>query len=135
MQTPDSITLVLKEASRGLLYLSESDYPFDVVYIKMDNNAPLSTETLPAVLSLPAEAAIEETDLGSFLNPMSFPADAHDEQMQQDAIRFRQLEATLRNELKDIQVFRVGEIQIEVYILGYTEEGSLAGLHTTVIET
>ncbi len=135
MQTPDSITLILKEASRGLLYQSESDYPFDVLVISLDTNMPLTAETLPALLNISSSATIEQTDLESFLRPMSHPHDPHDKVLQQEAPKYRQLEKVLQSELHNTQVFRVGEIKIDVYILGYTKEGNLAGLHTTVIET
>ena len=42
---------------------------------------------------------------------------------------------TLKSHLSDIQVYRLGERSIDVYIAGKTSEGDLAGLSTKVVET
>jgi hypothetical protein len=135
MHESEHITQTLKDASQGLLYMSESDYPFEVIYITVDHNAPLAADTLPAYLDIPADALIEQTELEHFLKHMTHPADPHDEVAMEEAPKFRKLEKTLRETLEKLQVYRVGEIQIEAYILGYTKEGNIAGLRTTLIET
>jgi hypothetical protein len=51
------------------------------------------------------------------------------------AARFRQLSLALQRELTGITVYRVGAIQIRVFILGVTRCGTVAGLETLAVET
>jgi len=41
----------------------------------------------------------------------------------------------LESNLSDIQVFRVGEINIDIYVVGKIQSRDLAGLATKVVET
>jgi hypothetical protein len=48
--------------------------------------------------------------------------------------RFQELVKTLKDALDDVNVFRVGETRIHVYVVGKVE-GGYAGLKTLVVET
>jgi hypothetical protein len=49
--------------------------------------------------------------------------------------RYRKLRETVRQVLRNPQVFRVGRIAIDCYIVGYDRAGNLVGLRTVAIET
>ena len=51
------------------------------------------------------------------------------------AASFQSVVRTLRENLTDIRVYRIGEINIPVYILGRSGSGSWLGLSTRVVET
>jgi hypothetical protein len=42
---------------------------------------------------------------------------------------------TLKENLSDIHVYRVGSIQIDAYIIGKLKSGKYAGLKTRLVET
>lgn len=49
--------------------------------------------------------------------------------------KFQTLVTKLKDNLTDIKVYRLGTIDIDVYIVGKTPSGDLAGIFTKVIET
>jgi hypothetical protein len=51
------------------------------------------------------------------------------------AARHRKLRSLLEANLQGITVLKVGRIEVEVYFVGRTRCGDVAGLRTTAIET
>nr|WP_228056891.1 nuclease A inhibitor family protein [Tychonema sp. LEGE 07203] len=49
--------------------------------------------------------------------------------------RFQNLVRVLKQNLSNIQVYRVGNININAYIVGVTDGGDWAGLSTKLLET
>jgi hypothetical protein len=105
----------LEIAASGLLMMSESDYPFDYIHTDESqlNDALVTIEHL----------------LRNLANPETRSVNA------ETVSRFQNLMATFKQELHDITVYRVGEIQVHVFILGFTADGTVAGMRTLLIET
>jgi len=49
--------------------------------------------------------------------------------------RFQNLVSVLKENLSQLQVYRVGNTDIDAYIVGVTDGGELAGLSTKQVET
>jgi hypothetical protein len=130
----DRILDHLAELSSGLLYMSESDYPLDVVSWPHERGY-LSPERVLRITGHPRDTAIEETTLDDFFRPAVEERDGQTDGERATVERFRALVDGLRADLSDVQVFRVGTIAIDVYIVGHAPDGTLVGLHTKVIET
>lgn len=107
----------LRRATAGLLVMSESDYPFEI--IRWDGSTEINPEFLRSLTDEPAESRVEETSLELFLA----------------SGQFEQLEGFLRKHLTDLKVYKVGAINIPVYIIGKSPEGSWLGLSTRVVQT
>ena len=107
----------LKKVSAGLLVMSESDYPFEL--IQWDGSTEITHEFLRSLTNEPEEAQVEETSVEQFL--ASGP--------------FEQLERFLRKHLTDPKVYKVGSINIPVYIIGKSPEGNWLGLSTRIVQT
>ena len=52
-----------------------------------------------------------------------------------DAAKFAKLRKALESSLTDLRVYRVGKVTVDVYLVGTTKGGELAGVHTKSIET
>jgi hypothetical protein len=129
--TPERATrLALEAASRGLLYTSESDYPFDYVSYPTAPLGRLTGAQLLATLGRPADTAVEVRTLDRVFSHLVNPEVTGD-----DAPRFAALERTIRQRLTYVQVFAVGTIQVHLYVVGRDRCGALVGLHTISIET
>jgi hypothetical protein len=61
--------------------------------------------------------------------------DWHDQKERETVKRFQNLVSVLKQNLSQLQVYRVGSIDIDVYIVGVTSGGGLAGLSTKLVET
>jgi hypothetical protein len=54
----------------------------------------------------------------------------------EDKAKFDRLAKAIQEQLSDIKVYKVGdEAEKDVYLVGQTKDGHLAGLKTTVVET
>lgn len=168
----------LTEASKDLLYMSESDYPLEPfvwtreeqiteetrheenssteeatakeVEEKIDEEViTANTVTTPSLSTIivptaddilkntkhEAETKIEEITLDKFFYRPTKIEDWFGDEEIETAQKFSALQKLIESSLQNIKVFRVGEIQIDVYIVGVDAEGNFAGLKTTAIET
>jgi hypothetical protein len=49
--------------------------------------------------------------------------------------RYKKLIRLLRRVLRDLKVYKLGTIEIPTFIVGQLDDGTIAGLRTTVVET
>jgi GTPase len=61
--------------------------------------------------------------------------DWHDQEERETVKRFQNRVSVLKQNLSQLQVFRVGSIDIDAYIVGVTDGGELAGVSTKLVET
>jgi hypothetical protein len=124
MATTDPALRDLQAAVKGLLFPSESD-------------APLVPFTWPGAAGPPTEAAVRASIKVSTATPIErFTIDELIETIPNESRgAFQPLLTALRQNLTGIAVFKVGEITIDVYIVGRTLDGRYAGVRTQVVET
>ena len=128
--TAKEITDRLSILSKDLLFPSESDYPLEPFIWE---SATLSPETILTRSHKPLDTAIESITLEEFFAQVTADQDWYDDEDRAIAQRFRDLQAAIAT-LENVQVFKVGTVEIDVYIVG--EIGpDLVGLKTTFIET
>ncbi|MDX5420395.1 MAG: nuclease A inhibitor family protein [Hymenobacteraceae bacterium] len=125
----------LKEASNGLLMMSETDAPFEFYHEENFENEELNEETVLKLAAMPADYPLEVVDLEYFFRNMTHARPESGEEGMQKTKRFEQLQKKLRELLQDVRVYRIGETQILVLILGRTPGGEIAGLRTMLVET
>ena len=128
--TPKEITDRLSILSKDLLFPSESEYPLEPFIWE---SATLTPETILTRSQKPAETAIEAITLEDFFAPVVTDEDWFEDEDRAIAQRFRDLQAAIAT-LENFQVFRLGKIEIDVYIVGAIGP-DVVGLKTTVIET
>lgn len=118
-----------------LLYPSESDEPIDVVqtYLKMAES--LTVSHIKEWLMLPPSSYVAEMPEAEFWEPVVTMEAWFGEEEKASATRFQQLKDLVEATLTDRQVFRVGQTEIDVYLLGKPTQGARVGLKTKVVET
>jgi hypothetical protein len=139
----------LERAAAGLSYMSESDYPYKFFSLPSEGEDDLTPEgflksfglsrQLLDELGAQTERLVEQRSLEDF-----FPgeddiaerrgADTSDPEVVAEWEKLRGLLAALKR-LRNVTVFRVGQVEIRCYIAGLDEQGNIAGLVTTAIET
>jgi len=143
----------LEKAAAGLLFTSESDYPFRFFTLPAVSDtakaAPTAIELLGSFglsqelmdeLKVPMDTVIEERTFAGFFPSLDDLArmngtNRDDPATVLESKRWRKLESVLHRRLHHVTVFRVGRVEIRCYIAGRDENGDLAGLVTTAVET
>ena len=115
----------LKKAADGLLLPSESEEPIEVIAWGGETGQLTDQEVLRLAGHKPGDR-VEATDLDDIFRD----AVAGD-----NAKKFQKLIQALKDTLDDIRVYRVGEVEKDVYIVGKTKGGGWAGLKSKVVET
>ena len=132
-ETPLSLA-ALQQAADGLLFLSETDAPLTPFFWPNSTGEKLTTPHFEKLAKTPKDASIKIVKLDSLFRNATKSEDWHNDEEKAQVARFKQLVKTIKAELKDVQVFRVGETSVDVYIVGQVE-GGYAGLQTKAVET
>ena len=118
LKSDKQILVELETASAGLLVMSESDYPFEL--IQWSGEIEITPEYLCSVSDRPEGTKIEKSEARSFLGQSE---------------QFAKLQAVFEKNLTDVKVYKVGTINIPVYVVGRSPEGNWLGVSTRLIQT
>lgn len=131
----DELLDKLKLASDGLLFMSESEYPFEVFLWQSKEKQQVNPEFILSKLNKPSDTKVEFVDLDSFFDVATTEEDWHSKEDKEIVKKYQNLVKVIKENLGDIKVARLGDIEIDVYIIGQVPSGDLAGVCTKVIET
>ena len=109
--------------------MSETDAPLTYIEIGLESSQQWPPSTVGQFLQLIGEdptTPVEELAPAKFFENLLPGNEEHEDQV----IALRKA----MEELKNLEGFRVGEIQIKIYVLG-ADDGRLVGLHTLSVET
>jgi hypothetical protein len=124
----------LQEATAGLLFMSESDYPFQV--IEWDQAIEITPDYLrQQSAGVNSQTPVRRQSVDEFFRSATSEPQWKKGRELETARRYQTLVRLLKEYLTDLTVYRVGEIDITIFILGKNESGDLVGLTTRVIET
>ncbi|WP_392530224.1 nuclease A inhibitor family protein [Nostoc sp. C117] len=123
----------LRTAANGLLMMSESEYPFEVFL--WEDAAPVTPQKIVQQTNHSQDTPVEIVGVDDFFKVATTPEDWHGEEEKATVKRFQALVQTLKENLSNLQVYRLGEIEIDVYVIGQTPSGDSIGLSTKVVET
>lgn len=82
-----------------------------------------------------AASRVRETSLDKLAAAVTTDQDWHGPDEQAVVQKYRRLFELLKNKLRELKVFRVGDIEVTIYIVGRTPQGDWAGLKTWAVET
>jgi hypothetical protein len=130
----DDASQEFQKAITGLLYTSESDSPFEVV--RWARREPtLTAADLRSLVGRDSDAHVEEVGLDQFFHDLTQDQDWHDAEDKKTVEQYRNLVAMLKKNLVDSKVFKIGDAELEIYIVGRTTDGDWAGIKTKAVET
>jgi hypothetical protein len=129
-----SIARELEHLTRGLLFMSESDYPLQVVMWRRPGGGPTATRL--AALTGEAHADLAQAlTVDEFFRAAVTPMPGDDVEERALARRFAGVVHFLKTRLAGVRVFRFGRLSIRSYVVGTTPSGDWLGLSTTEVET
>lgn len=120
-----------------LYVMSETDAeltPF--VWEDFSVEKKIEKDTILEYLQKEKDTTFESISLERFFKPLTkiYKKD-DDEDTIATAQQFKTLEEKLIEILKEIEVLRIGTVEIDVYIVGKNEQNQYVGLQTFVVET
>jgi hypothetical protein len=121
-----------KAATAGLLFMSESDYPFEV---SIHEEPVIIPDALIADARLPPETQVEQMSVDEFFSPAVREYEGQSEEARAVAARYRKLVGLIKQSLADPAVFKLGTINMPVYIVGSEPDSRSIWLKTRVVET
>jgi hypothetical protein len=114
----------LKQAVKGLQYISESEAPLEPFL--WEDGDKLSEDKLLKLAGAEEGTSVETATLADFFRTVS----------KEDKPKFDALAKVLKEQLSSVKVYKIGdEAEKQVYVVGKTSDGKLAGIKTTVVET
>ncbi|KER09473.1 MAG: hypothetical protein HY22_11075 [[Candidatus Thermochlorobacteriaceae] bacterium GBChlB] len=133
MKTSFELQEQLTSLTEGLLFPSESDYPIEPFV--WENMSDFSLDTILQRAEKPLDSPVETTDLAYFFRNVAEEKDWHDDGQKLLVPKYREIFNTLTASLKNITVYRIGQTEIDVFIVGQSGKSDAVGLKTKVIET
>ena len=130
--TDEELLNELREATRGLTFMSEADYPFEVFNW---GAAEPTDEFLRGLTGGASVVPVETTTAANFFRVAASEAEWKNAEQLTEARRFRTLLSLLEQNLTDLRVYRVGAVNIPVYVAGRGASGNWLGVSTRVVET
>lgn len=125
------VTTLLK----NLWYPSESDEPIEWISFQSSVLPPLTVTDLEFYQGLPPEVHVEEVSVENFWRPVATIEEWYEEDERVQVTKFLELRLLLETNLKNLQAFRAGQVEIDFYLLGQISENEWGGLKTKLIET
>ena len=114
----------------GLLYPSESDEPVQFMSIPWEQPGEISAWELVELFGLEAAELVPER----FWSPVTSDQEWYGTEERERTARFSEIRRILKENLKHIQYFEVGEIEVSLYLVGQSGN-NIMGIKTTAIRT
>ena len=133
MSSHNELVTVLQTLTDGLLWMSETDAPFEVFHWEGQLSSLTDDQLLERTHHL-LGTAIEVIPFDDFFAASTQKQDWFDAEEEAVAARYQSLVSALKQHLSDLKVYRVGEIKIDLYVVGQTHVG-IIGLATQAVET
>ncbi len=127
------LTEKIKKITAGLSYTSETDakiVPFVGEKVETITDAEVVREN-----KSPADTPVEERDFAEIFGYLTQIQEWFGDEEKATAAKFCELKELLENNLRDLKVYRIGKIQIDIYVIGLDSENNMAGIKTKAVET
>jgi len=124
----------LEQATEGLLMMSESDYPFQTVSLRAKTVDELDKE-LRELASATGDAPVETVSVDAFFRAACAEPDWKVDAELALAKRYQRLVRLLKENLTELSVYRIGHVNMAVFIIGRSKTGHWLGIQTRVVET
>jgi len=118
----------LELLTKDLPFMSESDYPWEVIYLGENE------EDIKHKLLLDTEQS-QKVEIADFLRNAVKEEDWYEEEELTAARKYQELLKILQEEIQNATAYRRGEIEIDIFIIGQLPNKEWLALKTKSIET
>jgi hypothetical protein len=134
---PESATqelfIELWEKCDGLVHISEIDAPYEPFILSPD--ALGRSQMIEDYMDPGKTKMLVRLDAAHYFEKLTRRREWHTAAHEEQIKKITELYDLLNLRLTDLTVYRVGEIQIDIYIVGRDPKGCLVGVRTRAVET
>lgn len=123
----------IKAVTDGLFYMSETDA--EIVPFVGKTAMGVSAVEISGQIEASKDAPIEEKNFAEFFALLVAVEDWFGDEEKATVQKFEALKSLLEKNLKDLKVFKIGKIQIDIYVVGLDAQNVLTGVQTKAVET
>lgn len=127
-------TAALERATRDLLYMSESDEPIEVIHPGRLGRPFGAADAFLAAGRQPG-GRVRELRIEEFFGELTKECDWHGDSERETVNRYRQLRDLFTGGLCEAKVFRLGEIEVDLIVVGRAADDHWIGIQTRAVET
>jgi hypothetical protein len=134
MNTDTALLKTISLAMDGLLFPSEIDIPFEITVWDKTEGTEISAESIKKLAGNKSDY-IEKTKLDSLFSTVTMEQDWHSKEDIENVKRFRAFASVIKENLSEVVVFRMGRINIDVFIAGRSRSGNIVCISTKQLQT
>ncbi len=123
----------LKIAAKGLYYISETDA--EILTFSGEKAEAVTKEEVLSQTKSATDTPVEERSFAEFFARLTETQDWFGDEEKETAQKFVSLKELLEKNLKDLKVFKLGKVQLDVYAVGLDADSRLMGIKTKAVET
>lgn len=123
----------IEDLTKELYYTSETDERI-VPYIG-DKVESITVEEVLKANSSPNDAPITEAGVNELFEGLTAIQDWYGEEEKATAGKFAELAKLLKNNLKELKLYKIGKIEVDIYIVGLNDKNYIQGIKTKAVET
>jgi hypothetical protein len=125
---------VLERVTRDLLYMSESDEPVEVIQPGKPGRSFGAGDACLAACR-PPSWPVRVLRLEEFFEEPARSYDWHGASERATVSRYRRLRRLFQGGLKDARAFRLGELKVDLVVVGRSADDCWIGIKTRAVET
>jgi len=129
----DNLIEQIKSSAAGLYYISETDAEISPFIGKQTES--VSGEVILSQTKSAAGLPVEEIEFTKFFARLTEIQDWFGVEEKNTAEKYLLLKKILEKNLRDLKVFKIGKIQLDIYVVGLDAENRLLGIKTKAVET
>ena len=129
----DSFVKQIEEITADLYYISETD-ALILPFVGRQAQT-VSRETILEQTGNAPDSPVDERDFTEFFARLVEIQDWFGEEETKTAEKYLLLKKLLEKNLRTLRVYKIGKVQLDVYVVGLNAENRLMGIKTKAVET
>lgn len=126
----ENLLAEITRSTDGLTYISETDAPVEAF-----SGGHADTVDITSLIENRGSVKCEKLSAKKFFDRLTTVSDWFGPEQIETARRFSEVEKILEENLRDLAAFKMGHIQIDIYVVGLDADNNLIGIKTKAVET
>jgi len=131
--TENNLMEQIKTATADLYYTSETDA--EILPFAGERAEAVTKEEISSQVKIATDSSVEVKDFVEFFARLTKIQDWFGDEEKETAQKYVRLKELLEKNLRDLKFFKIGKIQIDIYVVGLDAESNLMGIKTKAVET